>query len=210
LAIAISISIGDLNANPQWSRCNVKASQLRKGNVVGINGAAYRVRDIDTQTPSARGGNTLYRVRLTGIGNGQNLEQTFKSNDVLEELNVERRAVTYLYSDQDDYHFMDAENYEQHSLAAEQLEDQRDWLVENMEGLSALLLDGQLVALELPAAVEMDIVETAPVIKGASATNRNKPATLSNGRVALVPEYMAPGDRVRINTETGKFMARVR
>ena len=188
----------------------MKASQLRKGNVVGINGTAYRVRDIDTQTPSARGGNTLYRVRLTGISSGQNLEQTFKSNDVLEELSVERRAVAYLYSDQDDYHFMDADNYEQHSLPADQLEEQRDWMVENMEGLSALMLEGRLVAVELPAAVEMDIVETAPVIKGATATNRNKPATLSNGRVVQVPEYMAPGDRVRINTETGKYMARVR
>jgi elongation factor P len=188
----------------------VKASHLRKGNVVGINGTAYRVRDIDMQTPSARGANTLYRVRLTKIGGGQNLEQTFKGNDVLEELSVERRAVTFLYADQDNYHFMDAENYEQYSLSADQLDDQRDWLVENMEGLSVLMLEGQIAALELPATVEMDIVETAPVIKGATATNRNKPATLTNRRVVLVPEYMAPGDRVRINTETGKFMSRVR
>ncbi|MBI5897041.1 MAG: elongation factor P-like protein YeiP, partial [Desulfobacterales bacterium] len=92
----------------------------------------------------------------------------------------------------------------------DQLEEQKDWLVENMEGLGALMLDGQLVAVELPAAVALEIVETAPVIKGATATNRNKPATLTNGRVVQVPEYMSPGDRVRINTETGKFMARVR
>jgi elongation factor P len=178
--------------------------------VVGINGAAYRVRDVDTQTPSARGANTLYRVRLTGIGSGHNMEQTFKSNDFLEELNVERRAVTFLYADQENYHFMDTQSYEQHSLHVDQIEDQKDWLVENMEGLSAQMLEGQLVALELPTTVELDLVETAPVIKGATATNRNKPATLTNGRVVLVPEYMAPGDRVRINTDTGKFMARVR
>ena len=188
----------------------MKASQLRKGTVVGINGAAYRVRDVDTQTPSARGANTLYRVRLTGIGSGHNMEQTFKSNDFLEELNVERRAVTFLYADQENYHFMDTQSYEQHSLHVDQIEDQKDWLVENMEGLSAQMLEGQLVALELPTTVELDLVETAPVIKGATATNRNKPATLTNGRVVLVPEYMAPGDRVRINTDTGKFMARVR
>ncbi|RJQ73886.1 MAG: elongation factor P-like protein YeiP [Desulfobacteraceae bacterium] len=188
----------------------MKASQLRKGHVISINATAYRVRDIDMQTPSARGANTLYRVRLSAIGSGQNLEQTFKSNDVLEEVNLERRAITYLYSDHENYHFMDALNYEQYSLSADQLEEQKDWLVENMEGLSALLLDGQLAALELPAAVELDIVETAPVIKGATATNRNKPATLSNGRVVQVPDYMGAGDRVRINTETGKFMARVR
>jgi elongation factor P len=188
----------------------MKASQLRKGNVISINGAPYRVRDIELHTPTARGGNTLYRVRMTGIGHGQNLEQSFKSNDTLEELTLERKAVTFLYADQENFHFMDTENYEQYSLAADQLEDQKDWLVENMEGVWALMLDGRLAALELPAAVEMDVVETAPVIKGATATNRNKPATLSNGRVVQVPEYMAPGDRVRINTETGKFMARVR
>lgn len=188
----------------------MKASQLRKGNVIGINGVAYRVRDIDMQTPSARGGNTLFRVRMTSIPGGQNLEQSYKSNDVVEELALERRHITYLYSDQVTYHFMDAENYEQYAVHVDQLEEQRDWLVENMDGLGALMLDGQIVAVELPATVEFEIVETAPVIKGATATNRNKPATLTNGRVVQVPEYMSPGDRVRINTETGKFMARVR
>lgn len=188
----------------------MKASQLRKGNVVSVNGAAYRVRDIEMQTPSARGGNTLFRVRLVGIPGGQNIEQTYKSNDVLEELSIERRSVQYLYTDQENYHFMDAENYEQYSLNGDDLEDQRDWLVENMEGLSAVMLDGQVVDIELPSAVEFEIVETAPVIKGATATNRNKPATLTNGRVVMVPEYLSPGDWVRINTETGKFMSRVR
>jgi len=162
------------------------------------------------QTPSARGGNTLFRVRMTSIPGGQNLEQSYKSNDVVEELALERRHITYLYSDQVTYHFMDAENYEQYAVHVDQLEEQRDWLVENMDGLGALMLDGQIVAVELPATVEFEIVETAPVIKGATATNRNKPATLTNGRVVQVPEYMSPGDRVRINTETGKFMARVR
>ncbi len=188
----------------------MKASQLRKGSVISLNGVACQVRDIDVQTPSARGANTLYRVRFTTIPGGQNLEQSFKSNDALEELILERRSVTYLYSDPETFHFMDAENFEQYSLDIDQLEEQKDWLTENMGGLMALMLEGQLVAIELPASVEFEIEETAPVIKGASATNRNKPATLPNGRVVLVPEYMAPGDRIRINTDTGKFMGRVR
>lgn len=188
----------------------MKASQLRKGQVVSVNAGAYRVRDIETQTPSARGANTLYRVKLTAIPGGQNIEQTYKSNDVLEELSLERRNITYLYTDQENYHFMDSENYEQYSLHADFLEDQKDWLIENMEGLSSLMLDGEVVAIELPSAVELEITDTAPVIKGATATNRNKPATLTNGRVVQVPEYMAPGDWVKVNTETGKFMGRVR
>ena len=188
----------------------LKASNLKKGHVVNINGQAYQAKQIETQTPSARGANTLYRVRFTSITTGQNLEQTYKGNDTLDEMTLERHPVNYLYNDQQAFHFMDAENYEQYSLFAEQLEEQRDWLVENMEGITALMLDGQLVAVELPASVEMEIVETAPVIKGATATNRNKPATLTNGRVVLVPEYLSPGERIRINTETGKFMGRVK
>jgi elongation factor P len=188
----------------------LKASQLKKGHVVSIQNQPYRVRDIEISTPTARGGNTLYRVKFSGIVSGQNLDQTFKGNEALEELNLDRRPITYLYNDTASFHFMDAENYEQYSVPAEQIEEQRDWLVENIEGLAALMLDGQVVTIELPATVDLEIVETAPVIKGATATNRNKPATLNNGRVVLVPEYMSPGERVRINTETGKFMARAR
>jgi elongation factor P len=188
----------------------MKASQLKKGNVVNINDLPYQVKSIDVSTPTARGSNTLYRVRFTGITSGQNLDQSFKGSDTLEEMSLDRRPVSFLYSDQDTCHFMDAENYEQYSLYNDQLDDQRNWLVENMEGITALMLEGHIVAIELPSNVEMEIVETVPVIKGATATNRNKPATLSNGHVVQVPEYMSTGEWVRINTETGKFMARAR
>jgi len=188
----------------------IKANHLKKGNVININGLPYQVRHIDISTPTARGSNTLYRVKLTGITNGQNLDQTYKGTDTLEEMSVDRRPVTYLYSDQEYSHFMDAENYEQYSLHVDQVADQRDWLADNMEGILALMLDGQILAIELPATIDLEIVETAPVIKGATATNRNKPATLSNGHVVLVPEYMSPGEWVRVNTETGKFMARAK
>ncbi len=186
----------------------MKASQLRKGNVVSINGAPYRVRDIEVSTPTARGGNTLYRVKFSGVTHGQNLDQSFKSNDTLEELVLDRRTITFLYSDPENYHFMDSESFEQYALTHEKLEGQKDYLVENMEGLSALLMNGEVVAIEIPAAVDLEIIETAPMIKGATATSRSKPATLSNGNVVQVPEYMAPGDWVRVNTETGKFIAR--
>ena len=188
----------------------LKASQLKKGNVVNINDLPYQVRSVEVSAPTARGSNTVYRVRFVGITTGQNLEQSFKGSDTLEEMSLDRRMVSFLYSDQDTCHFMDAENYEQYSLHDDQLEEQRPWLVENMEGITALMLEGNLMAVELPSNVELEIVETAPVIKGATATNRNKPATLSNGHVVQVPEHMSPGEWVRINTETGKFMARVR
>ena len=188
----------------------LKANQLKKGHVIDINGQPCQVRHIDISTPTARGSNTLYRVKFQGITSGQNLDLTYKGTDTLEEMALDRRAVTFLYGDPQACHFMDAENYEQYSLPVEQLADQRDWLTDNLEGITALLLEGRILAIELPSAVELEIVETAPVIKGATATNRNKPATLSNGRVVLVPEYMSPGEKVRINTESGKFMSRAR
>ncbi len=188
----------------------MKASQLKKGNVININNLPHQVIQIDISTPTARGGNTLYRVRYRGITTGQNLEQSYKGNDTLEEMSLDRRPVSFLYSDQENFHFMDSENYEQYSLHSDQVGDQKDWLSDNMEGITALMLDGNVVGIELPSNVEMEIAETAPVIKGATATNRNKPATLTNGRVVQVPEYMSPGERVRVNTETGKFMSRVK
>lgn len=188
----------------------LKANQLKKGNIVNINGLPYQVRHIDISTPTARGSNTLYRVKFHGVTNGQNLDQTYKGADTLEAMSLDRRAVSYLYSDKDSCHFMDADNYEQYNLHFDQLADQRDWLADDMEGIAALLHDGQILTIELPANVELEIVETAPVIKGATATNRNKPAILTNGRTVMVPEYMAPGERVRVNTETGKFMARAK
>jgi elongation factor P len=188
----------------------LKANQLKKGHVINLNGLPYQVRHIDVSTPTARGSNTLYRVKFHGITNGQNLDQTYKGADTLEEMALDRRAVSYLYSDQEYSHFMDAESFEQYSLHADQLTDQQDWLTDNMEGITALLLDGRILAIELPATVDLEINATAPVIKGATATNRNKPATLSNGHVVLVPEYLSPGEWVRVNTETGKYMARAK
>ena len=188
----------------------MKASQLKKGNVINVNGMAYQVIQIDISTPTARGGNTLYRVKFRSITTGQNLDQSYKGNDNLDEMILDRRPVSFLYADQESFHFMDTENYEQYSLHGDQLGDQQDWLSDNMEGVTALILDGAVVGIELPANVELEITETAPVIKGATATNRNKPATLGNGRVVQVPEYMSPGEKIRVNTETGKFMSRVK
>ena len=187
-----------------------KAASLKKGNIVDINGQPYQVRQIEVQTPSARGANTLYKVRLYGVTTGQKLDQTYKGNDVLEERQLDRRPVSYIFRDASAYTFMDAENYEQYTLPEETLAPQKPWLAEGMEGITALLLEGQVIGVELPASVDLAITETAPGIKGATATNRNKPAVLENGHTVMVPEYMEPGEVVRVNTETGRFMTRVK
>ena len=188
----------------------LKASNLKKGNVVLINDHPYRAKQIDVQTPSARGANTLYKVRFAAIPSGQKLEQAFKGNDTLDEVDLERRPINFLYKDRDFFTFMDTDNYEQYTLAEELLGEQALWLSEGLEGITALLLSGNIIAIELPASVDLEIAETAPVIKGATATNRNKPAVLSNGVTVLVPEYLAAGEVVRINVEMVRFMSRVK
>jgi len=108
------------------------------------------------------------------------------------------------------YTFMDSENYEQYTLSEDYIEAQVQWLQDGLEGITVLLLNGNPLCIELPAAMDLEITETAPALKGASATNRTKPATLSNGVVVQVPEYLSVGEIVRVNTETGKFMSRTK
>lgn len=187
-----------------------KASTIQKGNIINIDNHPYQIKHIDVHTPSARGANTLYKVRYASLITGQKLDQTYKGNDTLEEMVVDKRRVSFLYRDQDMYTFMDSENYEQHTLSRETLENQTQWLIDGLEGITVLLRDGHPLCIELPQTIDLEIVETAPAIKGATATNRNKPATLSNGVSVLVPEYMASGEIIRVNTETGQYMTRVK
>ena len=187
-----------------------KASNLKKGNIVDIDGHPYQVKQIEVHSPSARGANTLYKIRYTSLLTGQKLDQSYKGTDTVEEITVDKRKVSYLYQDQGFYTFMDSENYEQYSLSAETLEGQIQWLLDGLEGIMMLIRDGNPISIELPQTVDLEIMSTAPAIKGATATSRNKPAELSNGITVLVPEYMTSGEIVRVNTETGQFMSRAK
>ena len=187
-----------------------KASNLQKGKIVNIDNHPYQVKKIDVHTPSARGANTLYKVRFASLISGQKLDQTYKGNDSLEEMGVDKRKVSFLFRDQNLYTFMDSENYEQYTLSKESIEEQIPWLIDGLEGITALLRDGHPLCIELPSTIDLEIVDTAPAIKGATVTNRNKPAELSNGVSVIVPEYMTAGEMIRVNTETGQYMTRVK
>jgi len=187
-----------------------KACNLQKGNIIQLNGRPYQVKKIEVQTPSARGANTLYKVRFSEIPSGQKLDQTFKGNDFLEEMELEKRHVSYIFKQQEMYTFMDSDNYEQYTLSTDHMEDQVPWLVEGLEGIMALIIDGQIIGIELPSSVELEISETAPAVKGATVTNRTKTGTLSNGHSVQVPEYLSTGDVIQVNTLTGEFMSRIK
>jgi elongation factor P len=186
----------------------MKASELKRGMVVAVDGAPYIVREVQVKTPSSRSGNTLYRVLFRNVVTRQKLDQTYRGDEPLPEVSFERRPVQLIYREADACTFMDLEDFQQYTLDAEALEAELPYLTEGLEGVHALVSDGALLGIELPATVELEVVDCAPAMKGASASARTKPATLSTGLVVQVPEYIAPGERLRVNTATGEFSAR--
>jgi elongation factor P len=103
---------------------------------------------------------------------------------------------------------MDNENYSQHNLSKDDLGDQLGYIVDGMEEITALLMEDSIIGVELPSTVVLEVTETAPRLKGASATNRDKPATLSTGIIVQVPEYLETGEMIKVHTGTGKFISR--
>lgn len=185
-----------------------KASEIKKGAIVEIDGEPHIARQVEVKSPSSRSGTTLYKIRFNNLRTQQKLDMSCKGDDSFNSIDFLRREVQYSYRDADGYTFMDNEDYSQYTLPAEQAEEHAGYLTEGLSGIMALLVEDRLVGIELPQSVNLEIVETAPGIKGASATGRTKPARLSTGLEVQVPEYLTTGEVVRINTETGKFMSR--
>ena len=123
-------------------------------------------------------------------------------------MDIARRAVQLLYRDADGCTFMDAETYEQYTVSEDAVSDELLFLSDGLEGITALITDGSLLAIELPASVTLEIEDTAPAMKAASSSARTKPATVNTGLVVQVPEYLTPGEKIKVNTETREFISR--
>jgi elongation factor P len=185
-----------------------KASDLKRGIAVEFNGKMLLVKQIDVHSPSARGAATLYKTRFADITNGSKVEHTFKGDDMLNQVELGRHPVSFSYIDGDDYIFMDNEDYTQYPFNKDSISEELLFITEATQGLVVLTVDGKHVGLELPQSVELVISETDPSIKGASASARTKPARFDTGLTIQVPEYIANGEKVKINTADRKFMGR--
>ncbi len=185
-----------------------KASELKRGLAVEYNGKLLLVKRVDVHSPSARGAATLYKTRFSEIGSGGKVEHSFKGDDMLTAVDLNRRDVSFSYIDGDDYIFMDNEDYSQHPFKLADIEDELLFIDEGTKGLVVLEVDEHAIGIELPQSVEMTIVETDPSIKGASAASRTKPARFETGLTIQVPEYISNGEKVKINTSERKFMGR--
>ena len=186
----------------------IPAKDFKKRMVVEIDGNPHLIEQIVVQTPSARGAATLYKIKARNLKSRQRVDKTYKGTDGLNESSFERRPVQFLYRDEDQFHFMDARSFDQFMLPSIDLEEQAPFMTENMDGVEALVVDDEPIGIEIPDAVELPIAETAPGVRGNSATGRTKPATLSTGHVIQVPEHLEAGVIARVDTRTGEYLGR--
>jgi elongation factor P len=186
----------------------MKANDIKKGNVVEYNNGVYQIRDIERSSPQGRGGNVTYRFIMYSVPGAQKLDLSLRAEDELRETEVTRRTVTFSYKDGDAFVFMDSEDFTQYTLDANVVGDAAGYIADGIEGCYVQLIDDAPVAVQLPSTVALDVVDTAPELKGATATKRPKPAKLSTGIEILVPEYISSGEKVLVNTATGEFSGR--
>src|SRR4051794_17548956 len=154
--------IGAARGEPGGSAAVVPAKDFKRRMVVEIDGAPHMIEQIQVQTPSARGAATLYKIKARNLKTRNRVEKSYRGTDALHESSFERRTVQFLYRDPDGFHFMDSADYNQFSIPAEDLADQSPFMTENMEGVEALLVDDEVIGIELPDTVELEIVETTP------------------------------------------------
>jgi len=185
-----------------------KASDLKKGDIVRIEGDAHIVETIRVQSPAARGAVTLYKIRFRNLKSKRKIDQALHGNDALPEADFERRPVQYLYGDASSITFMDLQDYGQFTLTKDEIEEEWPYLTEGVEGLLSISSEGRILGLELPSFIALTIVDTRPSVKGGSVTARTKPATLSTGLVVQVPEYMSIGEVIRVDTRTGEYASK--
>jgi elongation factor P len=185
-----------------------KACELKRNDLVEIQGMPYLVETLSVSTPSARGAASIYRFRFRNIVTKAKQDVACKGDESFGVISIERREVQYLYEQQGRYTFMALDDFSQFELNAADIEDPLRYLVPDMEGITALVSDGKVLMIEVPVSVELTIVETDPIVRGASATSRTKPAKLQTGLVVHVPEYITTGERIKVDTRTGEFIKR--
>ncbi|MEI8358318.1 MAG: translation elongation factor [Pseudomonadota bacterium] len=183
---------------------------LKKHQRILIDGDPWTVLEVHLQSSTARGSGSLTRIKMRNLRTAQVLEKTFRSGDKLEEPNVELRAVQFLYKDADGFHFMDTQSYDQFSLTAEDLGDSTGFLKDGMENLRSIVFNEKFISVDLPNTVVLQVTETAPAIKGATAQAQTKAATLETGLEIQVPAYLESGELVVVDTRDSRFVSRAK
>ena len=184
----------------------MKANEIRPGQVLNLDGTAYLVTNTENVKPGK--GGAFVQCKLKSIKHGNVTEKRFRTADDVDGTTLDRRDVEYLYSDGSGAIFMDNETYDQFTIPEDILGDTLLFIKPN-ESVKGLFLEGNCITVELPLAVELEIKETEPGIKNATATNVLKEAVCETGLKVRVPPFIKEGEVVRINTETREYLNRV-
>jgi elongation factor P len=183
----------------------IQATRLKKGMLVKMDQDLFRVLELQHVTPGNLRG--FVRVKFRNIRSGALADQKLRSEDTVERATLDERQMQYLYQDADDYYFMDTSSYEQIHITSEALGDSVNYLKPEMT-IQVEFYGAEPVGIELPQTVDLKVLDTVPGIKGATASNQVKPATVETGLVVNVPPFINTGDMIRVSTETGEYLAR--
>jgi elongation factor P len=184
-----------------------KASELKKGKVITHEGALYTITDI---TRVSKGNWRSYlQIKIKSLKDGRVLDARFGVDDKVEVAYVDTKAYQYLYREGEDFIMMDQESFDQFPVGADIMGDGDKYLRGNEE-VTLSFIDGKVVSVELPNTVELKVTDTTPVVKGATATNQSKDATLETGLRIKVPPFIDIGEELRIDTRTGEYLERAK
>ncbi len=183
----------------------IPATQLRPGMIIKHNNDLHSVFSVEHRTP----GNlrAFIQAKLRNLRTGAMFEHRFRSPDPIERINVDEVQMEFLYSDGDDYCFMNTENYEQTHLNRDTLGDSVDYLTANLQ-IKVEFFDGKAVGIELPQAVDLKVIETEPGLKSATASSVTKPAKTETGLVVHVPPFINEGETIKVDTAEGVYLSR--
>jgi elongation factor P len=183
----------------------IQATKLRKGMLFKLDNDLFRALDVQHVTPGNLRG--FVRVKARNIRSGTLADNKLRSEDLVERATLDERAMQYMYNDGTDYYFMDTDSFEQIHISSEALGDSVNYLLAEMV-IQVEFYGSEPVGIELPQTVDLVVEETTPAIKGATASAQLKPATLETGLVVQVPPFVNTGDKIRVSTDTGEYLAR--
>jgi elongation factor P len=185
----------------------MKASEMRKGQTIKIEGKLYAI--VDFEHVKLGKGGAVYQTKLKSLTDGSIQNARLRSEEVIEEIFLDKRNYEYLYSSSDGHILMDTETFDQIALDDEAFGDGPKYLKPNTP-LQVSMYDGKPVVITLPNTVDLEVTDTPPEIKGATATSQTKPATLETGLVVTVPPFIKVGELIRVDTRTGLYVTRVK
>lgn len=186
----------------------IDAISVKKKTLFELDNTPYSCLDAEVSTPTARGGQTLVRLKIRNLLTNAVFEKTFKAGEKFKEPDLQMVAASYLYSDGDGYHFLDQNNFETLTLPDEVIGDSMEVLVEGTM-IEMMKFNGNPIGLQLPTFVELQVTDTEPGMRGDSSSGSGtKPATLETGLQIKVPLFIKVGERVKVSTETRTFSSR--